>query len=155
MRACARDSATATAVDAGVADLHPAEISKTALARTWTLELPFTKPLSLNDRMTYWAKAAQTKLWRDAACILARHQRVPALPRITAQLFYVPRDDRRRDPLNLVASLKACEDGLVDAGVIVDDSQRYHESVMPRIVPKGPARKSGNRLWLVITEAQP
>jgi crossover junction endodeoxyribonuclease RusA len=53
-------------------------------------------------------------------------------------LIYAPRDKRRRDPLNLVASLKACEDGIVDAGVIPDDTPVYIESQMPLIdLPAG------------------
>lgn len=120
--------------------------------RVWVLELPFTSPLSLNDRMHWSDKAARTRLWRDAAHVLARAQRIPRCGRISAQLMYTPRDARRRDALNLVASLKACEDGLVDAGVIVDDDAAHHTSVMPVITAKGPVRPSGNRLWLVITE---
>ena len=68
------------------------------------------------------------------------------------QLFFTPADSRARDPLNLVASLKACEDGIVDAGVIADDDFRHHTSVMPVITEKGPLRPNGNRLWLVVTQ---
>jgi crossover junction endodeoxyribonuclease RusA len=123
-------------------------------AGQWTLELPFTTPLSLNDRESYWARAARTKVWRDAANVLARQQRIPRCARIYVQLTYTPRDVRRRDALNLVPSLKACEDGLVDAHVIPDDSTAYHTSLMPLITAKGPSRPHGNRLWLVITAAQ-
>ncbi len=120
----------------------------------WVLELPFTSPMSLNHRDHWRVKAAKTKEWRDAATTLARAAKIPPCRRITVQLMYTPRDDRPRDPLNLVASLKACEDGLVDARVIPDDSSRYHTSVMPQITRKGPARPKGNRLWLVVTAHQ-
>lgn len=123
-----------------------------ASAGEWTLELPFTTPLSLNQSHGKWImRHLAVKPWREAAKTLAQAAKVPACKRITIQLMYTPRDDRPRDPLNLVASLKACEDGLVDAGVIPDDSNRYHTSVMPQITQKGPVRDNGNRLWLVVT----
>lgn len=117
----------------------------------WVLELPFTAPMSLNDRMPWQVKMGHTKKWRHAACLLAKAAEIPACERVRIQLCYTPRDSRRRDPLNLVQSLKAIEDGLVDAGVIPDDNQLHHESVMPVITPKGLAREGGNRLWAVVT----
>lgn len=134
-------------------DVPPAIPSPRTLvaARSWVLELPFTTPLSLNHRMNWQQKARITKPWRDAAHVLARAARIPACQRVRIELFYTPRDDRPRDPLNLVASLKPVEDGIVDAGVIPDDSARHHESVMPVITPKGPTRPGGNRLWVVVT----
>ncbi len=127
------------------------DVARSFPAGSWVLELPFTTPLSLNDRAHWRAKAAVTKTWRDAALVLIRAQRVPACGRVRVALFYTPVDNRARDPLNLVASLKAVEDGIVDAGVIPDDSMRYHTSVMPVITAKGPLRPSGNRLWVVLT----
>lgn len=122
-----------------------------AAAAAWTLELPFRTPLSLNDRMHWRVKAEHVKPWREAALVLARHQHIPPCQRIEVALFYTPVDNRARDPLNLVASLKPLEDGLVDAGVIPDDSAKYHTSVMPVITEKGPLRPGRNRLWLVVT----
>ncbi len=115
------------------------------------LELPFASPLSLNDRLNWKLKWVKTKPWREAACTLAKAQHIPPCRRVEIQLWYTPRDVRARDPLNLVATLKAVEDGIVDAGVIPDDSSRYHTSVMPKITKKGPPRQGGNRLWVVIT----
>ena len=112
------------------------------------LELPFTAPLSLNDRSPWPVKARQTKKWREAAHWLARAQRIPRLGGVSIRLFYVPAQNRRRDALNLVASLKAVEDGIVDAGVIADDSGQYHRSEMPVVTEPGPPRLAGNRLWV-------
>ncbi|MCX5671210.1 MAG: RusA family crossover junction endodeoxyribonuclease [Planctomycetota bacterium] len=47
--------------------------------------------------------------------------------RVTAK-FYLP-DQRRRDPDNLLGSLKAAIDGLVDGGVIGDDRDFIHMPV--------------------------
>jgi crossover junction endodeoxyribonuclease RusA len=120
----------------------------------WTLELPFVTPLNLNvHRRQHWStKRADIRAWRDATCWLAKAAGIPPCGRITVLLLYTPPDNRRRDPLNLVAALKPCEDGLVDAGVIPDDSGRYHTSVMPIITPKGPMRTKRNRVWLEITQ---
>lgn len=99
----------------------------------WTLELPFTKPLSLNDRMHWRVKAKLVRQVRDAASVLCRQQKIPACTRIQVELHYTPRDRRVRDPLNLVATLKAVEDGIVDAGVVPGDDPRYVEPTMPKI----------------------
>jgi crossover junction endodeoxyribonuclease RusA len=123
----------------------------TRVGTTWTLELPFETPLSLNDRAPWPVRQKQVRAWRDAAHRLARAHRIPPCERVRIQLCYVPRDDRRRDPLNLVASLKAVEDGIVDAGVIPDDNSAHHESVMPVITAKGPPRPGRNRLWVTVT----
>jgi hypothetical protein len=43
-------------------------------------------------------------------------------------------DKRRRDNENPVASLKAWCDGIVDAGVVADDTEEFMVKNMPRIV---------------------
>lgn len=122
------------------------------MPQSWVLELPFTTPVSLNDRMKWQHAHAVKKPWREAACLLAKAAKIPPCKRIEVVIWYTPADNRARDPLNLVASLKLCEDGLVDAGVIPDDSNvAGHVPVMPEITSKGPLRPGGNRLWLVVT----
>lgn len=130
---------------------HAAPSREVVEGEQWLIELPFGRPLSLNDRMHWQERNRATQEWVNAVRTLARHARIPALGRARIELFYTPRDDRKRDALNLVATLKACEDGLVREGVIVDDSIQHHESVMPVITAKGPARARGNRLWLLVT----
>ena len=97
----------------------------------WVLDLPFTKQLSLNDRMHWAVKMKATKEWRDAALVLARHHRIPACKRILVELHYLPRTNQRRDPDNLVASLKPLVDGLVDAGVVPDDTEQWVDRQWP------------------------
>lgn len=92
-----------------------------------------TKPLNLNAR-THWAvKAKQVREVRQAAASLTLAAQVPPLQHISVELHYRPRDKRRRDPLNLVAMLKPIEDGIVDAGIIPDDTPEYLTPVMPMI----------------------
>lgn len=104
-----------------------------ASERVWTIELPFTKPLSLNGREHWRVKAKKVAEVRQAANLLTRQAKVPQLQHCTVVLHYVPRDKRRRDPLNLVATLKPIEDGIVDAGVIEDDNPKYLTPTIPMV----------------------
>lgn len=101
---------------------------------SWTLELPYrTPPLSLNDRDHWAVKAAKTKEVRDAVIVLARHARIPKCERIAVLLYYQPAVIRRRDAENLAGTLKPAVDGLVDVGVIPDDTPDYLHSATCRI----------------------
>lgn len=99
----------------------------------WMLRLPMTTPMSLNHRQHHMVKAKKVREVRDAAALLAKAAKIPACRKVRVTLIYAPRDARRRDSLNLVPTLKACEDGLVDAGVVPDDTPIYLESTMPLI----------------------
>jgi crossover junction endodeoxyribonuclease RusA len=119
--------------------------------RTWTLDLPHgLPPLTLNgQRGQHFARARKVKVFRTAINAEARRQQVPPLARVAVELHYAPRDRRRRDPMNLVATLKPCEDGVVDAGVIPDDTPQYSEPTVPVIDP--PTGEPG-RLYVVLRE---
>ena len=100
----------------------------------WTLRLPWNKPpLNLNDRTHWRTKAATTKGVRDAAQLLAAGIIGHATGPIEVTLTYYPRDNRRRDADNLVATLKALCDGLVDAGITPDDTPEHMVKHMPII----------------------
>jgi crossover junction endodeoxyribonuclease RusA len=117
----------------------------------WVIHLPFLTQLSLNDRMHHQVRAKAVKPWREAALVLVRHAKVPTCKRITVLLEYRPATNRRRDALNLAATLKPIEDGIVDAGVIPDDSGQFHTSVMPVILPVGDEFVPGSRFRVTIT----
>ena len=118
------------------------------MSRTWVVRLPWTKPpLSLNDRSHWRKKAADTAAVRWEACGCVRREcktdreLVIRCDRVKATLTYYPRDKRRRDATNLVATYKAVIDGMVDAGVILDDTPEYLQEVMPVIAePDGDPR---------------
>lgn len=120
------------------------------MKRTWRILLPFTRPLTLNHRMHYMVKAKKTAEIRRAAGEAVEEAGVPPLPHLTCWIEYEPRDKRVRDPINLIPTLKACEDSLMDTGVVPNDDPRYVTSVMPKILP--PIRERYGRLWLVIEE---
>jgi crossover junction endodeoxyribonuclease RusA len=118
--------------------------------RTWTLDLPWTKPpLTLNGRMHWREKADTVKAVRYAACVLARAAGIPPLGRIAVELHYAPRDSRVRDAPNLVATLKPFEDGIVDAGCVPGDDGRYVCSPMPVL---DPPTGSAGRLYVIVRE---
>jgi crossover junction endodeoxyribonuclease RusA len=103
--------------------------------RVWRLDFPYTRPLTLNARQHWSAKQRAVRHWRQTAKFLALQAKIPPLERVAVELHYCPRDSRRRDPLNLVATLKPIEDGIVDAGVIPDDTPRWSEPTMPMLDP--------------------
>lgn len=123
-------------------EFHPATTHNPArYGRTWEVRLPWTKPpLSLNDRGHWAVKAKRTREVRDAAHFAVlfgddHELRGIVLDRASITLTYVPRDARRRDRTNLVATYKACVDGCIDAHVLPDDSPQYLIEHMPVILP--------------------
>jgi len=120
------------------------------VGRVWVVRFAWTKPpLSLNDRSHWRKKALETAAVRQFACLnisraLDRPKGDPGKVlcwRVKATLTYYPRDKRRRDATNLVATYKAVIDGMVDAGVILDDTPEYLVEVMPVIAaPDGDPR---------------
>lgn len=91
---------------------------------TGTIHLPITSnPLSLNGRMHWRQKATLTKQWRTFAALAAA--RYPELGTCDVTLTWYVTDNRRRDEDNLFGLLKVLADGLVDAGVVVDDTHHY------------------------------
>ena len=120
------------------------------------LTLPYTKPpLSLNDRgQTPGARArdsATAAQIKSDVARLARAARIGRHEAIHVRLNYRPKDRRRRDADNLVATLKPCLDGLVAAGVIPDDTPAHLDWSAPRI--HEPAEDRKPLLWLTITVA--
>lgn len=114
-----------------------------------SFEFPWSKaPLSLNDRLHHMAKAKKTAEIRALTATMTRH--VPPAPRIEVGLVYVVKDIRRRDEENLVATLKPICDGLVDAGIVPDDTPQYMVKRMPAIrYEKGATPHFELSLWEV------
>lgn len=111
------------------------------------LDLPWTSPpLSLNHRRHWREAAALTRSVRQAVHVLAVQARIGRHDRVRVTLHYRPRDQRVRDSENPAPTLKACCDGLVDAGVVGDDSPQFMVKDMPVIHPA--ARPA--RLWLIV-----
>ncbi|QOH58941.1 hypothetical protein C6Y44_04080 [Rhodococcus rhodochrous] len=103
----------------------------------------------MNSRM-HWSKSSRiTKQIRTTAWLLAKQSTIPTgCAHLTVGLHYRPKDRRRRDADNLLPVLKAACDGLVDAGLVPDDTPDLMTKLMPVIhaVEKG----RGGALWLTI-----
>ena len=100
---------------------------------TFDLDLGYTRPpLSANDRMHWARKAKITAAVRLSVGLLAR--RIPYLGWCEVTFTWTVTDARRRDADNLVPFLKAACDGLVDAGIVNDDTPDLMVKHMPIIV---------------------
>ena len=90
-------------------------------------------PLTENQRWPHWARKAEvTRDVRLTGKLLTRGLTAPG--RIEVTLIWVVNDHRRRDEDNLVPTLKALCDGIVDAHVVPDDTPAYMVKNMPRIL---------------------
>lgn len=122
--------------------------------RTWILDFGATKPLSLNgSRPNYHVKARGIRTMRTYAHRLAEQAKIPPLGRAIIELHYTPRFRGRRDPFNLIATLKPCEDGIVDAGVLPDDTPEFSVPTVPVI--DEPSGLATSRLYIVVREVTP
>lgn len=103
-----------------------------------TLKLPHQKPPLTANMRHHWAqKARTTRQLRHDTRLLARANNLPkGALHATVHITYTPKDNRRRDPSNLMPTQKACLDGLVDYGLVPDDNPTYVEERMPVIAPK-------------------
>lgn len=82
--------------------------------------------INQNDRQHHMVKARLTKAWRNAAAWAAKDARLPRFDRrvrITAHVHKL--HGRQYDATNWAPTAKAAVDGLRDAGVLVDDSNKY------------------------------
>jgi crossover junction endodeoxyribonuclease RusA len=99
---------------------------------TITLPLP-PRELSPNARVHWAAKARAVKAYRAVAYWEAM-MAVPRRDRMewkeaTAHVVYYKASARKMDADNILASLKASFDGLVDAGILADDAGLRHAPV--------------------------
>lgn len=97
------------------------------LTLDWT-----SPPLTENQRLNRWEKARRVKDTRLVTALWGR--RIRGAERVEVTLTWFVADARKRDEDNVVPTLKALCDGLVDAGVVADDTRRYMVKNMPAIV---------------------
>lgn len=90
-----------------------------------TIEIPAPCGwINTNTRMHRMAKANLTKQWRMAGYVAARNLDPMEPPvRIIAHIWKTR--GGRYDPNNLADTTKAIVDGLVDSGLLVDDSFKH------------------------------
>lgn len=109
----------------------------------WLLRLD-ERPLTINrERAAHWREHRRhTAHWREAFAWLARAQRIPHLDRIAVEATPIKPNRRNMPDVGAcMPAVKAAIDGLVDAGVIDDDTDRHVVAVtfLPaRLVPGAP-----------------
>ena len=107
-----------------------------------TMTTPWDRPpLTANQRMHWAPKAELTRFVRNWARRSFANVTFEKHPIVVEMTWYVG-DRRRRDSDNAVSTLKPLADGLVDAGVVPDDTPEYMDKRMPQIVyrPGQPAQ---------------
>lgn len=108
--------------------------------------------LTANQRLHWAEKARRTAMVRNHVAWRARQARLTEQAHVVVQLHFVPPDSRRRDPSNLAPTQKPAVDGLVDAGVVKDDTPQWVTELMPVIHP---ASFGVARMWLEVRPAPP
>ena len=88
-------------------------------------------PLTENQRLHWALKGRVTKDVRLTGKLLAA--RLGRQERVEVTLTWFVPNHRKRDEDNVVPTLKALCDGLVDAGVVPDDTRRFMVKNMPVI----------------------
>ncbi len=125
-------------------------------ARVWTLRIPAPVTwINANERMSPLAKSMLVREWRGTARVLALAAKLPRqIPHVHILATLHFRDDRRRDAANFQPTLKAIVDGLVDHGLVADDSTGHVDGPDARIGAKLPPREYGpvGEIVLTITE---
>lgn len=118
-------------------------------ARAFTLEHHGERPLTVNRLVNMhrqqWAK--RTRAERVAWALLAEHHDVPAMQRADIVATPLHRDRRSpQDPAACAPAVKAAIDGLVDAGVLPDDTGDHVASVL--FTPPDVCGRDGLRLTI-------
>lgn len=137
----------------GPGRVQPPGAARAAKPRTWTLPDLVGTRMTANDRPPHWAARNRvTREWRTLAAARARQLRIPALDRAHILVEWLAYDRRRRDPANASPMGKAAVDGIVDAGVLPDDSAEYLAGPDYRLGPiADPVWRVGGTVTLRIT----
>jgi hypothetical protein len=93
------------------------------------------KPLTINatSRASFWQSANEQKMWRELSAWFAKAKKLEPAP-IPCAITVVPwvkKEGRANlpDAGACVISAKGAIDGLIDAGVLVNDSPEYVDSI--------------------------
>ena len=121
---------------------------------SYHLDLPDLPTWNANSRGSWHQRAPTVKAWRMVAKQAANAAGIPPLDVVFVELEMTPADMRRRDPDNLAGALKPVMDGIVDAGVIPDDSWEHVAGVALSIArPDTGLREHRWRLTIDVLDA--
>ena len=77
-----------------------------------------------------WERADLVKTWRSAFHVLAKSEQMPQMEWITVTVEPHQKGGRLQDVGACNPAVKAAVDGIVDAGVLPDDSSQYMKSLV-------------------------
>jgi len=107
----------------------------------WELSFEGVRPWTVNKerKMHYHTRAKNVKLFREAFCELATDAEIPELQSMCIEATPVLSDNRLQDTAACNGAVKAAIDGIVDAGIVPDDSNEWLKWVKfyPCLVKKG------------------
>ena len=101
------------------------------MSRSWELT-HYARPMTANKYRTlhHQVRLRYDREWREAFFALALEAKVPPLKAIRVIVQQTQAKGLLPDPMSCTAAVKAGVDGLVDAGVIPDDTGIYFRSVV-------------------------
>lgn len=111
----------------------------TAPVREWTLWYP-SRPFTTNTERTWHhhQRAKIVKEWREAFWALAKEAKIPRLTKFGVVVTPVLSGrGRTQDVAGCHPAAKAAIDGLVDAGIVPDDSPTYLRWILFQAPEKG------------------
>lgn len=111
-------------------------------------------PLSLNDRAHWRTRYETGKSIREAVALSHRNLGPSPSGHVTVRMVWWVNTRGVRDEDNPVATLKPMCDGLVDAGLVPDDSPKYMTKLPVRIIYR-PASEGAACVELHVTEGHP
>jgi len=116
--------------------------------KEFVLEYP-KRPWTTNSERAgnRWKRAELTKEWRQAFMLLAKQAKIPRLGKVFIRVEPFQLKGKLQDTASCNPAVKAAIDGLVDAGVIKDDTPEF----LPKILFCAP-EKGREALRLVIIE---
>lgn len=103
-------------------------MSRTPVWESRIIPLTRSKLLSANDKIHWAARSRLTKQLRQWGYLLGREGEGVArlgLRHARVEMEFAYPDRRRRDRSNLAPTVKALMDGLIDAGLLPDDADRF------------------------------
>jgi len=77
-----------------------------------------------------WERAKLTKEWRSAFQLLAKYEKIPPMAWISVTVEPHQKGGRLQDVGACNPAVKAAIDGIVDAGVLPDDSSKFLRSLI-------------------------
>lgn len=120
--------------------------------RTFTIEVS-GKMWTLNSerKMHHFTRAKNVKEWREKAAKIAQDNKIPLMSQI--QVTFIPHRINKSgmaDTGGHFPVVKACIDGLVDAGVLIGDGPE----IVKRLIFEAPVISGESKAVLIVTELE-